>query len=275
LRTMQVTRSLAAPTGATTAPPTAEERRDEEAETGRFEADGGPTDWRRVAGRPIESLLPSRPTRVDDAARSGVAAVRAVTGRAPVRCDGIACALLESNDEVAGDLGSASPRSRDAAVCACLAPACGEAKRPLAVLAGEPGPPPPQRICPFLASNARRAPLPGVEAPPACEGVRGLLRKTVSRTTAHLLGSCRPVAGLFGCVPGSAAAAVRKLGSLASGRPQGLLRPWVARVYPHGGRGLHALRLLSLGFKRILIRIFANWPCSARTSRAENEVEVD
>ena len=232
---MHVTRSLAqAP------PPTADERRDEGvAEVGRFAAEDGcgPTDWRRVPGRPIESVLPSRPRR--EVGRSGVAATRAETGRAPVRCDGMACALLVSDDGVAGDLGSTRPRSRDAAACAGACLACGEANGPLAERAGELWPLlTPPRICPFLASNTRRAPLPGVEAPSAFEGVRGLPRKTVSRTTAHLLAACRrgPAAsagaGALACGPEAAAAVVRRLGSLPSGWPQGLLRPRVALVAP-------------------------------------------
>lgn len=122
---MHVTRFLAEPTPP---PPTADERRDADADVGRFDADDGctPTDWRRVTGRPTESVLPSRPMREVERSSVGVAPTREVVGRAPVRCDGIAWFFLVSADGVAGDLVSVRAFNLDDGLSCRGVPVCGD-----------------------------------------------------------------------------------------------------------------------------------------------------
>jgi hypothetical protein len=158
------------------------------AEVGRFCAEEGctPTDWRRVTGRPTESLLPSRPIREVDRSRFGVAATRAPVARVPTRCDGIVCFFCASRDETDGDLSSARGLSLLAALNACRGvPVCGE-ECWLFTRAGEAEV---LRDCPFRCSKTRRALLTGVEAADFVEVcLAGLPRKTLSRTIFHLLG---------------------------------------------------------------------------------------
>ena len=193
--------------------------------------------------------------REKERSKPGVAPTRGASERAPVRCDGIF--RRASDDGSAGDRASVQRvpwRSLELA----LRPrgvVAGDARACL-LAHGDAG----LRIWPFLLSKTRLAPLTGVLGaltPFRTDGCfAGLPRRTLSRTTPHLLGCCTrrwsaPARADPSRTELGAAALEHKLGvaqhvCAASGCPEACCAPrWTEPVRPPTAR-LHSRRVLPL-----------------------------